>query len=47
MSRVRSYAGYLSKDNKIYAVALIVNNFSCTQTQIKKDIEQLLLSLPL
>jgi D-alanyl-D-alanine carboxypeptidase/D-alanyl-D-alanine-endopeptidase (penicillin-binding protein 4) len=45
MSRVRSYAGYHSKEDKVYAIAIIVNNFSCTQTQIKKDIEQLLLSL--
>ena len=45
MSRVRSYAGYVEKDNKRYAVAIIVNNFSCTQTQIKNDIEQLLISL--
>ena len=45
MSRVRSYAGYLSKDNKAYAVAIIVNNFSCSQTQIKMDIERLLLAL--
>lgn len=45
MSRVRSYAGYVTKDNKQYAVAIIVNNFSCTQSQMKRDIEQLLLSL--
>lgn len=45
MSRVRSYAGYVTNDNKQYAVAIIVNNFSCNQSQIKTDIEQLLLSL--
>ncbi len=45
MSRVRSYAGYVTKDNKQYAVTIIVNNFSCTQSQMKKDMEQLLLSL--
>lgn len=45
MSRVRSYAGYVTKDNKQYAVAIIVNNFSCNQSQMKTDIEQLLLSL--
>ena len=45
MSRVRSYAGYVTKNNKRYAVAIIVNNFSCNQSQIKNDIEQLLLSL--
>jgi len=45
MSRVRSYAGYIMKDNKTYAVAIIVNNFSCPQTDMRKDIEQLLLAL--
>jgi D-alanyl-D-alanine carboxypeptidase/D-alanyl-D-alanine-endopeptidase (penicillin-binding protein 4) len=45
MSRVRSYAGYYISDDKQYAFAILVNNFSCTQAQIKKDIEQLLLSL--
>jgi len=45
MSRVRSYAGYVTKDNKKYTVAIVVNNFYCNQSQIKKDIEQLLLAL--
>ena len=45
MSRVRSYAGYVKKENKRYAVAIIVNNFSCSQNQIKSDIEKLLQSL--
>jgi D-alanyl-D-alanine carboxypeptidase/D-alanyl-D-alanine-endopeptidase (penicillin-binding protein 4) len=45
MSRVRSYAGYIVKDDKTYAIAIIVNNFSCTQAQMKTDIEKLLLSL--
>ena len=45
MSRVRSYAGYVTQNNKRYAVVIIVNNFSCNQSQIKNDIEQLLLSL--
>ena len=45
MSRVRSYAGYVTKDDKQYTVAIIVNNFSCTQTRMRADIEQLLLSL--
>ncbi|MDR0575318.1 MAG: D-alanyl-D-alanine carboxypeptidase/D-alanyl-D-alanine-endopeptidase [Tannerella sp.] len=44
MSRVRSYAGYVTKDNKQYAITIIVNNFSCTQYQMKRDMEQLLLS---
>ena len=46
MSRVRSYAGYVTQGDKRYAVAVIVNNFSCNQNQIKSDIERLLLSLP-
>lgn len=45
MSRVRSYAGYVTKGNVTYTVAIIVNNFSCTQARMKTDIEQLLLSL--
>jgi len=45
MSRVRSFAGYVTKDNKVYAVAILVNNFSCTQAQMKMDIERLFLSL--
>jgi len=45
MSRVRCYAGYVTLDNTVYAVAILVNNFSCSQTQMKMDIERLLLSL--
>ena len=45
MSRVRSYAGYVTKDSKEYVVAIIVNNFSCQQAQMKIDIERLFLSL--
>jgi D-alanyl-D-alanine carboxypeptidase/D-alanyl-D-alanine-endopeptidase (penicillin-binding protein 4) len=45
MSRVRSYAGYATKEDKQYAIAILVNNFSCKQNRIKTDIEQLLLSL--
>jgi len=45
MSRVRSYAGYIMKENKAYAVVVIVNNFSCSQAQMRMDIERLFLSL--
>ncbi len=45
MSRVRSYAGYITKENKQYVMAVLVNNFSCKQSRIKTDIEQLILSL--
>jgi len=42
MSRIRSYAGYITKNDRIYAVTIIVNNFNCTQSQIKSDIERLI-----
>jgi D-alanyl-D-alanine carboxypeptidase/D-alanyl-D-alanine-endopeptidase (penicillin-binding protein 4) len=45
MSRVCNYAGYVTKENKQYAVVILVNNFSCGQKQIKADMEQVLLSL--
>jgi D-alanyl-D-alanine carboxypeptidase/D-alanyl-D-alanine-endopeptidase (penicillin-binding protein 4) len=45
MSRVRSYAGYVTKDHKQYAVVILVNNFSCKQTVMRLHIEQLLKSL--
>jgi len=42
MSRVRSYAGYIEKDGKQYAVAVIINNFRCTQSVMRIELEQLL-----
>ncbi|MDR2472404.1 MAG: D-alanyl-D-alanine carboxypeptidase/D-alanyl-D-alanine-endopeptidase [Tannerella sp.] len=45
MSRVRSYAGYVYKNDKTYAITVITNNFNCRQAQIKTEIEQLLLGL--
>jgi len=45
MSRIRSYAGYITQDEKQYTVAILVNNFSCSQARMKMDIEQLLLAL--
>jgi D-alanyl-D-alanine carboxypeptidase/D-alanyl-D-alanine-endopeptidase (penicillin-binding protein 4) len=45
MSRVCTYAGYVTKDNRQYAVAILINNFSCKQNQMKGNIELLLLSL--
>lgn len=45
MSRVRCYAGYVTKNDRLYAVAFLVNNFSCKQNRIKTDMEELLLSL--
>ncbi|MDR1523990.1 MAG: D-alanyl-D-alanine carboxypeptidase/D-alanyl-D-alanine-endopeptidase [Tannerella sp.] len=45
MNRVRSYTGYVTKNSRLYAVAILVNNFSCKQNRIKADMEELLLSL--
>ncbi|MDH6306766.1 D-alanyl-D-alanine carboxypeptidase/D-alanyl-D-alanine-endopeptidase (penicillin-binding protein 4) [Parabacteroides sp. PF5-5] len=45
MSRVRAYAGYITKDDKQYAVALFVNNYSGEAQAITKNIEKLLLAL--
>jgi D-alanyl-D-alanine carboxypeptidase/D-alanyl-D-alanine-endopeptidase (penicillin-binding protein 4) len=45
MSRVRSYAGYVTIGKKQYAVAILVNNFSCQSSRMKTDIEALLLAL--
>jgi D-alanyl-D-alanine carboxypeptidase/D-alanyl-D-alanine-endopeptidase (penicillin-binding protein 4) len=45
MSRVRCYAGYITKDEKQYAVAILVNNFSGKSSLMKATIEELLLSL--
>ncbi|MDR0538601.1 MAG: D-alanyl-D-alanine carboxypeptidase/D-alanyl-D-alanine-endopeptidase [Tannerellaceae bacterium] len=45
MSRVRSYAGYIDKGGKRYAVAVIVNNYSGAVQAIVHDLENLLLEL--
>jgi D-alanyl-D-alanine carboxypeptidase/D-alanyl-D-alanine-endopeptidase (penicillin-binding protein 4) len=45
ISRVRTYAGYITKGNKRYAVALFANDYSCTMQEITKEIERLLVSL--
>lgn len=45
MSRVRSYAGYVEKDGKIYVVAVIINNFHCSQSAMRLEIEKLLKNL--
>lgn len=45
MSRVRSYAGYITKGNKPYTVAVFVNNYTGEGRTMVKDIEKLLLSL--
>ena len=45
MSRVRCYAGYITKGDNQYAVAVFSNNYSCTMNTMTKDLERLLLSL--
>lgn len=42
---VRSYAGYITKDGKTYAVAVFSNNYSCSMAQMTKGLERLLLQL--
>lgn len=45
MSRVSCYGGYIEKDGKVYAIALLINNFSGKNAQMRKAVEELLLSL--
>lgn len=45
MSRVMSYGGYIQKDGKEYVVAILINNFSGKNSQMRSAIEELLLSL--
>lgn len=42
---VRSYAGYITKDGKTYAVAVFSNYYSCPMSRMTKGLEQLLLQL--
>jgi D-alanyl-D-alanine carboxypeptidase/D-alanyl-D-alanine-endopeptidase (penicillin-binding protein 4) len=42
---VQAYSGYIEKGNNRYAVSLIINNFSGSRTDLRKDIEQLLVGL--
>jgi D-alanyl-D-alanine carboxypeptidase/D-alanyl-D-alanine-endopeptidase (penicillin-binding protein 4) len=45
ISNVQSYSGYIESKGKIYAVSLIINNFTGARSVLKKEIEQLLLGL--
>lgn len=45
MSRVRCYAGYITKEDKQYAVALFANNYSCDGKEIIKALEKVLVQL--
>ena len=42
---VRSYAGYIMKDGKTYAVAVFSNNYSCPMSRMTGALEQLMLQL--
>ncbi len=46
MTRVRSYAGYVkTKNKKNIAFALIVNNYNCTASQMKRKMEKIIIKL--
>ncbi|MCI5055817.1 MAG: D-alanyl-D-alanine carboxypeptidase/D-alanyl-D-alanine-endopeptidase [Flavobacteriales bacterium] len=45
MSRVCSYAGYAVVDGEEYAFALIANNFTCSGRQMRKNLDNFLISL--
>ena len=42
---VRSYAGYITKDGRTYAVAVFSNNYSCPMSRMTRAVEKLLLQL--
>lgn len=42
MSGVQSYAGYLDKDGKKIAFALVVNHWNGTRQQLRAEMEKLL-----
>ncbi len=45
ITNVQSYAGYVIKEGKRYAFALIVNNYTGKRADLRKDMEQLLLNV--
>lgn len=45
MTRVRAYSGYVESRGNRYAFAIIINNFSGSTTDARREIERLLLSL--
>ena len=42
---VRSYAGYITKDGRTYAVAVFSNTYSCPMSRMTRALEKLLLQL--
>ena len=46
MTRVKSYAGYVTTKNKRnIAFAIIANNYNCTSFQMKKKMEKIMIKL--
>ena len=46
ITNVQSYAGYIEKANNRYAFAILVNNYTGTRADVRKEIEKLLVGLP-
>jgi D-alanyl-D-alanine carboxypeptidase/D-alanyl-D-alanine-endopeptidase (penicillin-binding protein 4) len=44
-THVQSYSGYVEKENKLYAISLIINNYTGTHAELRKNIEQLFIGL--
>ncbi|RHJ79347.1 D-alanyl-D-alanine carboxypeptidase/D-alanyl-D-alanine-endopeptidase [Parabacteroides sp. AM08-6] len=45
ITRVRSYAGYVTIEGRKYAIAVFSNNYSCSMGRMTGDLEKLLLEL--
>lgn len=46
MTRVRSYSGYIERpNNKRWCFSIIVNNYNCTGSEMRKKMENLMISL--
>ncbi|MCB0736338.1 MAG: D-alanyl-D-alanine carboxypeptidase/D-alanyl-D-alanine-endopeptidase [Bacteroidetes bacterium] len=45
INAVRSYTGFLSKGKQDFTFSIIVNNYSCGATEMRKDIEALLATI--
>jgi D-alanyl-D-alanine carboxypeptidase/D-alanyl-D-alanine-endopeptidase (penicillin-binding protein 4) len=45
MSRVRTFAGYIDKGSRRYAIAILLNNYSSSMTEATREMEKLVTSL--
>lgn len=45
MAQIQCYAGFYTVQSKEYAITVIVNNFTLSRNELRKDIEQLLIGL--